>query len=194
MGPERSRHTGCGDGFSARWAGQFNFPAGETTFTATADDGVRVWVDGTGLDRRLAGPVGQHVTGRRTPTAGTHAVKVEYYENGGLAVARLAWTTSSTSPVPPVDTTPPTRPTNLAVSNANASAVSLTWSPSTDDRGVAGYETYKDSAPVGTTAKPGTTVAGLTCGEAYMFEADACRGHPVIGLQVIGDRLDGGVR
>jgi hypothetical protein len=113
------------DGFSARWAGQFNFPAGETTFTATADDGVRVWVDGTVLIDAWKDQSVSTYAGRRTLTAGTHAVKVEYYESGGLAVARLAWTTSSTTPPPPVDTTPPTQPTNLAVSNYNESAVSL---------------------------------------------------------------------
>ena len=35
------------DGYSARWTGTFSFPTSSTyTFTATTDDGMRVWIDG----------------------------------------------------------------------------------------------------------------------------------------------------
>ena len=34
------------DSFSVRWSGSFTFPTGTSTFNATADDGVRLWVDG----------------------------------------------------------------------------------------------------------------------------------------------------
>jgi hypothetical protein len=42
--------TGVGvgtDNFSARWVKTHNFAAGTHTFTATADDGMCVYVDGT---------------------------------------------------------------------------------------------------------------------------------------------------
>ena len=101
MGPERSRHTGCGRRLLGSLGRSVRLLAGETTFTATADDGVRVWVDGTVLIDAWQDQSVSTYAGRRTLTAGTHAVKVEYYESGGLAVARLAWTTSSTAPPPP---------------------------------------------------------------------------------------------
>ena len=31
--------------FSARWTGTFTFPGGRRTFTATSDNGIRVWLD-----------------------------------------------------------------------------------------------------------------------------------------------------
>jgi glucose/arabinose dehydrogenase len=79
------------DNFSVRWTGQFDFSGGSTTFTATADDGIRVWVDGALL---IDGWVDQSATtyqATRTVTAGTHEVKVEYYERSGDAVAGVAW-------------------------------------------------------------------------------------------------------
>jgi glucose/arabinose dehydrogenase/RNase P/RNase MRP subunit p29 len=86
------------DGFSVRWAGQFDFAGGSTTFSATADDGIRVWVDGSILiDKWIdQGPTTYSAT--RTLTAGTHDVKVEYYENGGGAVARVSWTGGAAPP------------------------------------------------------------------------------------------------
>ena len=158
------------DAFSARWIGQVDFPAGETTFTVTADDGVRLSVDGTVVVDAWKDQGATAYTARRTLSAGAHEVKLEYYEKTGLAVARLGW---ATGPSTSLDTTSPSQPKNLAISNASGSSVSLMWSPSTDNLGVAGYGTYKDSAHVGGTVQPGANVGSLTCGTAYVFETDA---------------------
>ena len=85
------------DNFSARWTGNFDFPAGSTTFTATADDGIRLWVDGQLLIDAWVEQPPTTYSGSRTLTAGTHEVKVEYYENGGGALARLTWATTPPS-------------------------------------------------------------------------------------------------
>jgi hypothetical protein len=84
------------DQFSARWTGQFTFPAGATTFSATADDGIRLWVDGVLVINAWLDQPATTYTATRTLTAGTHEVKVEYYENGWDAVARVSWTSGST--------------------------------------------------------------------------------------------------
>ncbi len=79
------------DNFAGRWQGNFNFTAGNHSFTTSADDGVRLWVDGNLL---IDNWVDQGTTSRTvTPnlTAGNHLIKMEYYENGGGAVARLVW-------------------------------------------------------------------------------------------------------
>lgn len=58
------------------------------------------------------------------------------------------------------DTTPPSMPTNLAVSSAGPADAVLTWSPSTDDGGVTGYNVYQfDGLFVSTLI---TTVTGTT--------------------------------
>jgi hypothetical protein len=85
------------DNFSARWTGTFNFATtGQYTFTATADDGVRVLVDGnTVIDKFIDQPATTY-TGTVTLAAGNHAVEVDYYERGGLASAKVDWAFSGT--------------------------------------------------------------------------------------------------
>jgi hypothetical protein len=84
--------TGVGvgtDNFSARWVKTQNFTAGTHTFTATADDGIRVYLDGTLVIDQWKDQSATTYTASRTVTAGNHEVKVEYYENGGDAVAKV---------------------------------------------------------------------------------------------------------
>ena len=77
--------------FSVRWDGQFQFGGGDYTFIATADDGIRVWVDGQVIidEWRLQGATEFRATRNLTP--GIHRVTVAYYQNAGGAVARLRW-------------------------------------------------------------------------------------------------------
>jgi hypothetical protein len=79
------------DSFSAVWNGDFGFTAGTYRFTATADDGIRVYLDGNLIIDEW------HVSSARTywaelyVSAGSHHVKVQYFENNGLAVAKVSW-------------------------------------------------------------------------------------------------------
>ena len=84
------------DGFSAAWDGSFAFAAGTYTFSATADDGIRVYVDGTRVIDAWKDQGATTYTAAVTLTAGTHAVRVEYYEDGSLAVAQVGWQATST--------------------------------------------------------------------------------------------------
>jgi hypothetical protein len=88
------------DNFSVRWTGQFDFPAGAATFTATADDGIRVWVDGTLLIDAWRDQAATTYQATVNLTAGRHQVRVEYYERGGYAVARVNWTTAGAACAP----------------------------------------------------------------------------------------------
>ncbi len=73
----------------------------------------------------------------------------------------------------PVDTQPPTTPGTPAVSGATTTSVWLTWPPSTDDVGVAGYQVYRNGSASGTTSGTSYNVTGLTCGTSYTFAVDA---------------------
>jgi hypothetical protein len=82
--------------FSARWTGRFNFATtGSYQFTARVDDGVRVWVDGSSIIRAWKNQSATTYKATVTLSAGTHEVKVEYYERGGVAVAQVSWTAAS---------------------------------------------------------------------------------------------------
>jgi glucose/arabinose dehydrogenase len=98
------------DNFSVRWSGQFSFPGGSTTFTATTDDGVRLYLDGNLVIDRWIDQSTTTITATTQVTAGMHMVKVEYYDHQATAVARVNWTTtgSNAPPTPVIDTPPPT--------------------------------------------------------------------------------------
>ena len=95
------------DNFSVRWTGQFSFAAGSVTFTARADDGIRVFLDGTLIIDGWKDQPATTYTATRTVTAGTHEVKVEYYEKGGDAVAQVSWTGATAPPAPGLTTLTP---------------------------------------------------------------------------------------
>lgn len=79
------------DNFSVRWLGTANFSSGNYTFIARADDGIRVWFDqNLIIDAwRDQGPTEYRVS--RYVSGGTHKIQVDYYENGGGAVAQFRW-------------------------------------------------------------------------------------------------------
>jgi hypothetical protein len=78
------------DHFSARWTQPLYFRGGVYRFTTYTDDGVRLWVDGKLLIDSWRPMRGYHSATVRL-SAGTHDVKMEYYERTGVALARLTW-------------------------------------------------------------------------------------------------------
>ena len=93
---ERSPSTSCGigsDRFSVYWTRTLYFDSGTWRFTVTADDGVRLYIDGSlQLDEWIDQPPTTY-TVEVDLTAGNHTIELEYYENGGEAVVKLNWTT-----------------------------------------------------------------------------------------------------
>ncbi len=85
--------TGVGiDNFSVRWEGDWNFSsAGTYRFSTTSDDGSRIYVDGNLVVNHWTDHGATTLTGDVTLTAGTHRVKVEYYEASGGASAKVNW-------------------------------------------------------------------------------------------------------
>ncbi|MGY1728478.1 PA14 domain-containing protein [Geodermatophilus sp. SYSU D01062] len=94
------------DNFSARWTGTFDFTAGDTTFTAVSDDGIRVSVDGAVVIDEWRDQAATTFTASRQLTAGSHQVQVEWFETGGAAVAKLDWAAGPVTgdPVPQITT------------------------------------------------------------------------------------------
>lgn len=83
------------DHFSARWTRYIDVTAGRYRFTATSDDGIRIYVD----DQLILNQWQDHSVTTFTAdidlSAGHHQVRVEYYENGGFAVAKVSWASLS---------------------------------------------------------------------------------------------------
>ena len=95
------------DDFSARWTGRPTFNAGSYIFTARADDGVRLFLDGTLIIDGWKDQPATTYTATRTLTAGAHEVKIEYYERGGDAVIQASWTQTGGPPPPAITTLTP---------------------------------------------------------------------------------------
>jgi hypothetical protein len=83
--------------FSARWEGLFTFNAANYTFTVTADDGVRLFVDNQLVIDRWVLQTATTYTVTKAMAAGTHNVRMEYFEDTGYATAKLSWVAAPTS-------------------------------------------------------------------------------------------------
>ena len=77
------------------------------------------------------------------------------------------------SPSPVVDSSPPSQPSNLAVTAATTASVSLAWGASADNVGVTRYDVGVNGTNVQTAPQSPTTVSGLACGTAYVFDVSA---------------------
>lgn len=68
------------------------------------------------------------------------------------------------------DTTPPSQPQNLHVTATTTSSIALAWTASTDDRGVTGYDVYRNGSTfLGTVSGASFTDSGLTPNTQYSY-------------------------
>ncbi len=67
------------------------------------------------------------------------------------------------------DTQAPSTPTNLATSNVETTSLTLNWTASTDNVGIAGYDVFQGNANVGTATGTSFDVTGLTKNTSYSF-------------------------
>ena len=72
-----------------------------------------------------------------------------------------------------VDTIAPSVPTGLSTSNIAQSSFTLSWTASTDNVAITGYEVFKDGASIGTTSSTSMNVNGLTCNTSYAMTVRA---------------------
>ena len=76
-------------------------------------------------------------------------------------------------PPPPPDTQAPSTPTGLRVASVTSSSISLTWTASTDNIGVAGYRVREGTTLVGTSSGPAFTASGLAASSTHTYTVTA---------------------
>lgn len=96
----------------------------------------------------------------QTGTATSQALSQAQFTATGLAWEKLI--------LPGTDTAAPSVPANFAA-QPGYGAISLTWSASTDNVGVAGYKLYRDGAPLARTADAAFNDMGLKAGATHMY-------------------------
>jgi len=79
------------DGFSVRWTRTASFDGGRYRFTTATDDGVRLYVDGRLIIDAWREQAVTTYQADLTLSAGSHSMRMEYFEKAGAAVARLTW-------------------------------------------------------------------------------------------------------
>ena len=84
------------DRFSARWTRYLDLAAGTYRFSATSDDGMRLFVNGSLLINDWSDHTVRTVSADKALAAGHHLIVVEFYENLGDAVARVSWAPATT--------------------------------------------------------------------------------------------------
>ena len=111
--------------YSVRWTGAVVPAFSEIhTFTVTADDGVRLWVDNQLIIANWVNQSARAVSGRIALRAGQPAaIKLEYYQNTGTASVRLEWE----SPSLPREVIPQARLAALEPADNRGTALQETW-------------------------------------------------------------------
>lgn len=71
------------------------------------------------------------------------------------------------------DTVAPSAPTNLSASGTTSAATTLSWTASTDNVAVTGYDVYSGATLLGNTASTSASITGLTASTTYSFSVKA---------------------
>jgi chitodextrinase len=100
----------------------------------------------------------------------SYTLAVDAYDAAGNRSPQAS-VLASTSACP--DTQAPSAPSNLSLGGASTSSLPLSWSASTDNVGVAGYELFLNGSKLGTTGATSYTFSGLACGSSYTLAVDA---------------------
>ena len=110
-------------------------------------------------------------TGLSPATAYSFTVRAK--DVAGNVSAASAAASATTQPGTVTDTTAPSVPTGLTAGTTTTTSVPLSWTASTDNVAVTGYDVYNGTTLVATSAATSTTVTGLTPGTAYSFSVRA---------------------
>jgi hypothetical protein len=175
--------------FAARWTGSVQPQFNETyTFYATADDGIRLWVNGQKLVDAWVTQAAKTYTGTITLNAQQlYNIQMDYFQGSGGASAELEWSSPSTTRavIPqtqlyPFTNPPPgvvlNTPTNGSTYTASAS-VTMNASAAAQYNSITSVGFYVNGVLQGSVSNlPYTmTVTGLTAG-AYTLTAVATDG------------------
>lgn len=146
------------DTFSIRWTGLVKAQFTQTyTFYTTSDDGIRLFINNQTVVDSFVDQSPMEHSGSINLTAGqTYAIKIEYYENGGGAVAQLRWSSPST-PKQIIPTSQlfsgvaPTPPASLTAVAASGTQVNLAWQDNSNNE--TGFKIERKDGVAGTYAQ-----------------------------------------
>lgn len=110
-------------------------------------------------------------TGLTASTSYTYAVVT--YDAAGNNSAQSTSASATTLAASQTDTTAPTVPANLTATSISAIQINLSWTASTDNVGVTGYEVWRGTTKIMTTTSTSFSDVGLTASTTYTYTVTA---------------------
>ena len=108
-------------------------------------------------------------TGLSASTAYSYTVSA--YDAAGNVSGQSASVTATTQSA--VDTQAPSVPANVTATAVFSTQINISWNPSTDNIGVAGYKLYKNGNLVATISKTNYSDTGLSASTTYTYSVSA---------------------
>jgi hypothetical protein len=180
--------------YTTRWSGTVTAPAtGVWTFITTSDDGIRVSVDGQQIINNWTDHPPTENTGTINLTAGVpRTLLVEFFENGGGAVARLEWSGPGYARglVPQAAFTPPNVAPNVAPTVSTGGDLVITLPASA----ILDATVSDDGLPTATLTSTWTKVSGpgtVTFGDIHAVDTTAV--FSLVGTYVLRLTVNDGV-
>ncbi|MCC5581126.1 fibronectin type III domain-containing protein [Microtetraspora sp. AC03309] len=130
-----------------------------------------------------------------TTTVSDGQLNVQFNMNGGGNYATVSGIEVTGGTGGGDDKTPPTAPTGLTVTGTTTTTASLSWTASTDNVGVTGYDIYRGTTLAGTSTTTTFTDTGLTANTSYAYTVkarDAAQNVSPASNQVTATTKDGG--
>jgi glucose/arabinose dehydrogenase len=123
------------DSFSVRWTGNVVPSASQTyTFYTVSDDGIRLWVNGNLVIDNWTNHGPTENTANVALVAGqSYPIRLEYYDNGGGAVAKLHWSSPSMTRRPVTAGGGSTPPPGLSITSSTSAGAFQTPPSSSHD-------------------------------------------------------------
>jgi arylsulfatase A-like enzyme len=148
--------------FTAQRTGTATF---QLSWTGTADMRFEIY-------RANNTKIGGNITSGAGPKAFSTALTANttYYATVWAYSGVGNYTFAITEVFPDTDTTAPSVPQDLASPSQTVTTASLTWSASTDDVGVAGYQVYRDGTLVVSPSGTSVTDTGLAPATSYVYQ------------------------
>ncbi|WNR43827.1 chondroitinase-B domain-containing protein [Paenibacillus roseipurpureus] len=109
-------------------------------------------------------------TGLNASTAYSYTIKAK---DAAGNISAASSTASATTQASSGDTTPPTAPTGLTANAVSSSQINLSWTASTDNVGVTGYDIYRGGSLVGSSATTSYNDSGLSASTSYSYTVKA---------------------
>jgi chitodextrinase len=126
------------------------------------------------LPSPIASVVGTTFSDTGLTPVSTHTYRVIASDAAGNL---SAFSNAATATTPP-DTTAPSAPTSLTAVGANSTTINLSWTASTDDVGVSGYQVFRDGGgtAIATVTSTNYSDSGLGIGSTHSYTVKASDG------------------